>query len=639
MPYDMEKVRQLRNQGLSLADIQLAMNQQNPSEGFGNMPSTAVNPVTAQSASFDDVVDEPPKRFVPREIPPAIYPQNTDGIEDNPDGEYLGAENFESPQGTTSADAMALAGLPPQESEIQTTPNAGAFGYGGVEYEEPETYQPEYGPNQPLALQDQSASRQDNKLFDLGIEPVPDLGGEYQGKPLGSKVLPHQNELDYLQSPQAKQLAKNKALVERQKADFEGQKNLALQQRQAEQAEQMAAIAKQRDEEVQAEINTMRQEYDKYKNMEVKDFWQDKPTYLKIMAVVAAALGGYAQGLLGGRNNAMDIINKTMDDDYAKQKGMIAKQFEAYKMSKGNVDLVDDLFKRKMKSLDLKEIAKTEALKESIIKKMGQIKSNQGKVNGQEIVEALNYKTEKLKDNSMKALQNSINKKKSETKKGLTAWQEILYQEKIANKTVQNFGVAYNERQAKKLEEKVESALKIQRSVNHIMAVGRDISKIDFKRKAEINTNINMLVGNLRLPVVGPGPLTDEERKFLFSIIGNPTDLFSYENLEIHKLKTLKSIILKELDFNAMQAIPDYKPKHLSKREYADSLKAIGNPAESFGDYALRNGFSPQVTEKNLQQGKTNQPSKKLNPLRGRGKDGNIWLYDPVTKERLGKAN
>jgi hypothetical protein len=70
----------------------------------------------------------------------------------------------------------------------------------------------------------------------------------------------------------------------------------------------------------------------------------------------------------------------------------------------------------------------------------------------------------------------------------------------------------------------------------------------DLKLRAEADTIIGTLVGALRVPITGPGAMTDGERTFIQGLIGSPTKLFSLSSVEKVKLKTITGRLQKALD-------------------------------------------------------------------------------------------
>lgn len=56
-------------------------------------------------------------------------------------------------------------------------------------------------------------------------------------------------------------------------------------------------------------------------------FWQTRSTPQKIMAVIASALGGFVQGVHGGRNGPADIIQQAIQDDISAQRANVENKW------------------------------------------------------------------------------------------------------------------------------------------------------------------------------------------------------------------------------------------------------------------------------------------------------------------------
>lgn len=97
----------------------------------------------------------------------------------------------------------------------------------------------------------------------------------------------------------------------------------------------------------------------------------------------------------------------------------------------------------------------------------------------------------------------------------------------------------------------------------------KEITKITGKSlvpaiRAEADTIRSTLVGALRVPITGPGAMSDTEREMLMNLIPATTDLFSLDSNTIKRIDTLDKRI---------------------KGSYAATLKANGlNPRAAFGN-------------------------------------------------------
>lgn len=211
--------------------------------------------------------------------------------------------------------------------------------------------------------------------------------------------MPGQARLDQLESPESRELARRQGQlgVDQAAAGQADSAEVAKFDRDAYKA--LEATMAESDEKIQVEIDTMKGEYDKYKNMKVQDFWADKPTWSKILSALSVGLGAYAQGMGAGRNTALAILNKTMDDDYRKQRSQIDKQFQTYKISKGNVDQVRSLYNRKIRQLDIKRVAGLRALKSTVQSKKVGLKTEAAQIQAEVIENNLDTKIAMAQDN------------------------------------------------------------------------------------------------------------------------------------------------------------------------------------------------------------------------------------------------
>lgn len=102
---------------------------------------------------------------------------------------------------------------------------------------------------------------------------------------------------------------------------------------------------------------------------------------------------------------------------------------------------------------------------------------------------------------------------------------------------------ALTESEAPKLREEVSDSEEITRTLNNLYEASENVSSLDRERKALIDQDIRLMVGKLKNQVVGTGPLSEEERKFVLETIGDPTSWTSLESVERLKLKNLSNTV------------------------------------------------------------------------------------------------
>jgi len=95
---------------------------------------------------------------------------------------------------------------------------------------------------------------------------------------------------------------------------------------------------------------------------------------------------------------------------------------------------------------------------------------------------------------------------------------------------------------------------KLIRSISGLLALAESVPDLGdikslgdvvdyYKQSKAVQTEINTLVGALRIPLTGPGVMTDSEREFIKKNIGDPTALV-WRDLEIARLRAIASTIV-----------------------------------------------------------------------------------------------
>lgn len=151
--------------------------------------------------------------------------------------------------------------------------------------------------------------------------------------------------------------------IAKAQANIEVQKQNELAQRAAAKEERLGQIMAEADTELAQKTAEREEQYNKFKNMEFKDYWEQKGTGSRVIAAIAVGLGQFGAGLQGqSGNTALDIINKQIEMDFNKQKANIQKQQEQYQMSKDGVAEAKGDYATQLKNLDIKEAAAYESV-------------------------------------------------------------------------------------------------------------------------------------------------------------------------------------------------------------------------------------------------------------------------------------
>lgn len=95
------------------------------------------------------------------------------------------------------------------------------------------------------------------------------------------------------------------------------------------------------------------EEWNRYRQMDIRDYWADKSTGHKVLAGIAVFLGG----LGAGRNQAAEILQSNIARDFERQRERIERQYQAVQAAGRDVGSAGEQLAARMKSLDLKESA------------------------------------------------------------------------------------------------------------------------------------------------------------------------------------------------------------------------------------------------------------------------------------------
>lgn len=130
--------------------------------------------------------------------------------------------------------------------------------------------------------------------------------------------------------------------------------------------------------------------------------------------------------------------------------------------------------------------------------------------------------------------------------------------------------------EAKKLRDAVTEGKKAFDTIDEIKKLGTDVAVWDVGRTSKINALKNILAGQLRTAILGPGIMDKSEFNRLIDTMGDPTRLTSTENIEFGKLDQLKNILQSGLEGALESKAVGYKRGSLFEspsQQYAGSLQ------------------------------------------------------------------
>lgn len=94
--------------------------------------------------------------------------------------------------------------------------------------------------------------------------------------------------------------------------------------------------------------------------------------------------------------------------------------------------------------------------------------------------------------------------------------------------------------------------------------------------KARVETKIAALQGALRLAFLGPGPMTDTERKFLIDTLGDPSKFWSLKANQLARLDTVMQSVNRKINLAYKQAGINLDEENDAQMSQSDRLAAKG---------------------------------------------------------------
>jgi hypothetical protein len=326
-----------------------------------------------------------------------------------------------------------------------------------------------------------------------------------------------------------------------QNAYLEGAKKAAAYQGLSD---QMAGFEKQRQQlEAQkaAEMKTLQTRMDQAsqeaaKNIPDKDFWADKGTGAKIGAAFAVALGALGSSMTGGQNQALSIINNSIDQD-------LKRQQQRYNALRGNASDLRDTYGLMLKRYGDQESANL-AMQETAYRRAqiklqmysSQTDSADAKAKAQQLMGQL--------EEQRGAAQNALLAKQAERA------------DKMRDSFVPSFGgYAPSKEGADKINELVGASTAAKHSVNELMRLSNiPGASTDPAIRGQAAQTATIAMAQLREGLLKGRSMTDTDVHLLNQIITNPVTLFSLDKVNKARLNNL----INQLDANAVNQAKAY---------------------------------------------------------------------------------
>lgn len=329
---------------------------------------------------------------------------------------------------------------------------------------------------------------------------------------------------------------------------------------------EMAKREAERRAQIDKEMIAHKKIEDEILKWEPKDFWANKSTGQKIAAVIGVTLAGIGAGMRGGENQVAKMMDNWMNDEMEAQKTQLQKLKD---VNSAKQTLLGKMLQQFGDERQAEAAAKTAMLSRAEM----QLKETAAKFRAPEIQakaqQALG-ELQVLKNSTMQQFEQASQAKQVLLKGGAQLPAGLDIEQLPADQReryVPGLGLATTKEGAKEMREFKGTVDTINSGVNQLLAfTNKSGDSFNPAERQRAKTIASMLVGQLRLPIVGPGAFTEREMELLQSIVANPTKIASLDAVSRASLETISQRMNGQL----------------SDKARANGLKPIGQQVTTF---------------------------------------------------------
>ena len=291
--------------------------------------------------------------------------------------------------------------------------------------------------------------------------------------------------------------------------------------------------AQQQTKIMEAETD-LKNEIERVSNLKVDPsrYWAEKSTGQKIGLGISLFLGALGAGQTGV-NQAANVINSAIDQDIKIQQGDIAQQTKGLDRKRG---LFAEMKRKYKDDLMAREATRAAYLQDAQLK----IQEIANKYEGQDISAKAMQLIGQI-ETQKQAAQSAFLSRLQQTQPVTADANVNMLTEDQRERFVPGYGLALTKEAAKQGRELAGTIESIKGNIDELIKIsqqsGKSLSPTD---RARANTISSILIGQLRLPIVGPGAVSEKELELLQTIIADPTRIMSLDVTNRQRLKTLR---------------------------------------------------------------------------------------------------
>ncbi len=298
----------------------------------------------------------------------------------------------------------------------------------------------------------------------------------------------------------------------------------------------------------------------------------------KISTAIGLMLGGFGSGLTGGENPALKFLNDQINRDIDAQKHEIGKKETLLGMNMKRFGNMKDALEATSIQMGKITALKTQAAVARSTDPLAKARGMQalGEMQAQIEERQRQLALRRAANSLMSGTGEPMDPEDAQGTINAIREQDPKMAEELQEKMVPGMGTASTKEDAKAVKELKAGVDGSKATIDDLIALSqKDFKSLSLEDRAKADTLAQSLIGQLRLPFLGPGTINQSERDILERIAANPTNVWSLDDVSRTRLKTLKGVLDKNLENSARAHGVNYSPimklspQHRSFYKYA----------------------------------------------------------------------
>ena len=338
-----------------------------------------------------------------------------------------------------------------------------------------------------------------------------------------------------------------------EEGEAEAVKDAVKRARTADLLEERAAnreqAAQQNNADMQARIDALNSKFEELETRKIDPnrLLNDMSTGGQILTIIASGLAG-ALGVASGQggNVVMDQLQRSIKADIASQESNLSGERQTLSSQRSLLSDMKAVFQDDIQAQLATEATMLKAAQLRTQALASRTQNRQAQINAAKMISDLEGRKQQVM--AQFAARRAPSASELAGKTTIKQLERVIRDPKklqaiqargIVNPSTGKLHFALDKESARKFRDSVSTTLKVKEGLGRILESVNIISRLNPVERARVSTELTALVGQLRVPLTGPGVLTEKEYERLLDTIGNPTSLTAIPAVERAKIQTL----------------------------------------------------------------------------------------------------